>query len=140
MIKTLDENTARKFLGEQNFGHLGCTLEDGNPYVIPVNYLFIKNHIYFHSLPGKKIDALRKNGKICLQVEKIEDICWKSVIAFGEFYEIKQTNEKIDILLEFNKQFPQLTPVEAMNHADRTPDETIVFRINIKRLTGIAEI
>jgi nitroimidazol reductase NimA-like FMN-containing flavoprotein (pyridoxamine 5'-phosphate oxidase superfamily) len=40
MIKELDEETARKLLNEQKFGHLGCILEDGEPYVVAINYLY----------------------------------------------------------------------------------------------------
>ncbi len=72
MIKNLNDNEAREFLHDQKFGHLGCVLESGEPYVIPVNYLFKDDGIYIHVLPGQKLDAMRANGKICLQVEKIE--------------------------------------------------------------------
>jgi len=75
MIKNLDEKATRKLLKEQKLGHLGCVLDSGEPYVIPVNYLFKADGIYVHVLPGQKLDAMRANGKICLQVDKIEDSC-----------------------------------------------------------------
>lgn len=141
MIKELDEKTARKLLNEQKFGHLGCVLEDGEPYVVPVNYLYRDEEIYIHSLPGKKLDALRENGKICLQVEKIADGCrWRSVIVSGEFQEIKRVNEKIKIMQEFSKKFERLTPVEAMIEEKWNLGGIIVFRINIKQINGMAEI
>jgi len=37
MIKNLDEKAVRKVLKEQRIGHLGCVLENGEPYVVPVN-------------------------------------------------------------------------------------------------------
>lgn len=140
MIKELDEKTARKLLNQQKFGHLGCILEDGEPYVVPVNYLYRDEEIYIHSLPGKKLDALRENGKICLQVEKITDGCrWQSVIVSGEFQEIKKVNEKIKFMQEFSKTFERLTPVEAMIEEKWNLGAIIVFRINIKQITGMAE-
>jgi len=140
MIKNLDEKAARKLLKEQRIGHLGCVLESGEPYVVPVNYLFKEDGIYVHSLPGQKLDALRANGKICLQVEKIKDSCqWQSAIAFGEFQEIKRMNEKIEILKEFSARFEHLTPVEAMIEEQWNLGGLVVFRLDIKRVSGMAE-
>lgn len=140
MIKHLDENAARALLSEQKFAHLGCVLKDGEPYVVPVNYLYLDETIYIHSLPGKKLNALRANGKICLQVEKIEDgYTWRSVIVSGEFEEIKPNDVKIKLLQEFSKKFERLTPVEAMIEEKWDLGEIVIFRINIKRITGMAE-
>ena len=140
MIKNLNDNEAREFLHDQKFGHLGCVLESGEPYVIPVNYLFKEDGIYLHSLPGQKLDALRANGKICLQVEKIGDSCqWQSAIAFGEFQKVKRMNKKIEILKEFSARFEHLTPVEAMMEEQWNLGGLVVFRINIKQITGMAE-
>ena len=140
MIKNLDEQAARKLLKDRRFGHLGIMLEGGEPYVVPVNYLYMDEAIFIHSLPGKKLDALREDGKVCLQVEKIETECrWQSAIVFGEFQEIKKTNEKLKILHEFNRRFERLTPVEAMSEENWNPGGVVVFRINIGRVTGIAE-
>ena len=140
MIKNLDEKATRKLLKEQKLGHLGCVLDSGEPYVIPVNYLFKEDGIYVHSLPGQKLDALRANGKICLQVEKIGGSCqWQSAIAFGEFQEIKRMNKKIEILKEFSARFEHLTPVEAMIEEQWNLGGLIVFRLNIKRISGMAE-
>ena len=140
MIKNLDEKAARKLLKEQKLGHLGCVLESGEPYVVPVNYLFRDDEIYIHCLPGQKLDALRANGKVCLQVEKIGKSCrWQSAIAFGEFQEVKRTNKKLEILKEFSDSFEHLTPVEAMIKEHWNLGGLIVFRLNIKRITGISE-
>lgn len=81
-------------------------LENGEPYVVPVNYLFKQDGVYSHSLPGQKLDAMWANGKICLQVKKIGGSCrWQSAIAFGEFQEVKRMNKKIEILKEFSTRF-----------------------------------
>ena len=140
MIKNLTENEARELLRNQKFGHLGCVLESGEPYVVPVNYLFKDDGIYIHVLPGQKLDAMRENRKICLQVEKIDDKTrWQSVIAFGEFQEVKRINEKTDILKEFSASSDHLTPVEAMREEQWNQGGLVVFRLNIKRITGMSE-
>ena len=140
MIKSLSEPAARELIKQTGFGHLGIMLETSEPYVVPVNYIYLDEAVYLHSLPGAKIDALRANGRVCLQVEKIESDCrWQSAIAFGEYQEIKKTNEKIKVLHEFNERFARLTPVEAMSKENWNPDGVVVFRISIIRITGMAE-
>ncbi len=140
MIKNLDKNETQKLLKEQKLGHLGCVLESGEPYVVPVNYLYKDDEIYIHCLPGQKLDALRANAKVCLQVDKIEDSCrWQSAIAFGEFREVKRMNEKIEILKGFSARFKHLTPVEAMSEEQWNLGGLVVFRLDIKRITGMAE-
>ncbi len=140
MIEHLDENKARRLFKEQKFGHLGCILASGAPYVVPVNYLFLDDDIYIHSPPGDKIDALRSNGKICLQVEKIKDpYQWQSAIVFGEFEEIKNKQTAVRILHEFTVNFPRLTPVEGIIAEEDRVGGVVLFRIKIKKITGIAE-
>lgn len=140
MIKNLSDKAAKKILKTQTFGHLACVLQSGEPYLVPVNFLYRDEAIYVHSLPGKKLEALRENGKACLQVEEIENICrWQSVIAFGDFEEIKSINKILEIMREFAKKFERLTPVEAMIEEKWNAGGTVVFRINVNRVTGVAE-
>lgn len=111
MIRELTEEESKALLETQRIGHLGCVSVVGEPYVVSVNYLFRNDTIYIHSLPGKKLDALHANGKFCLQVERIEDICrWQSAIAFGEFVEIKKQNDILEVMRGFFRRLERLTP------------------------------
>src|SRR5262245_42899623 len=88
---------AQAILREGNLGRLGC-IAAGWPYVVPVNYFFDGKDIYVHTLPGKKLDALRANPRVCLQVDEIKDsFHWSSVIAYGTFEEVsnEETREKV---------------------------------------------
>ncbi len=41
--------------------------EEGNPYVLPFNFGYNDNKVYFHGAGnGKKIDILKKNGNVCI--------------------------------------------------------------------------
>ena len=47
-------------------GILSVNGDDGYPYAVPVNYVFIDGKIYIHSAKyGYKIDALKQNDKVC---------------------------------------------------------------------------
>lgn len=141
MVGNLSEESSREFLREQTTGRLGCVLENGEPYVVPVNYLFEDGCIYIHSLPGQKVSAMEANPKVCLQIDEIADdgFEWKSVIAFGEFEKIENKQKKIEVLTNFYNNFPRFTPVEARFEEDDLDLDIVIFCIKIKRLTGVVE-
>ncbi len=137
MIKQMGEREARELLQKEALGRLGCNIEDA-PYVLPINYIFEDDNVYIHSLPGLKIDAMRENPRVCLQVDEIKDAYhWRSVIAWGDFEEITDEQEKEAALVKLFKRLPHLTPVES--RMAKTPVQSIVFRIRIEKITGVFE-
>ena len=138
-MKTLLEDEARGLLSAAKIGRLGC-VANGEPYVVPINYVFEDESIYSHSSPGRKIDALRAHPRACLQVDKIEnDFEWRSVIAYGNFEEIRVPSDRRVILSKLLARFPLLTPVESLTAQDAGAPDSVVFRIRIDRITGVAE-
>ena len=93
-------------------------LVDGDcPYIVPVNFAVHENHLYFHSaMEGKKIDILRKNNKVCFEMDVSTEIIkgkepcfwgmkYLSVIGFGQAFFVEKSNEKkkaLDLLMENN--------------------------------------
>src|SRR5881396_2187449 len=117
-MKALPEEEARALLSAGRIGRLGC-IDNGEPYVVPINYVFEDESIYSHSLPGQKIDALRANPRACLQVDEIKsDFDWCSVIAYGDFEEIRVPTDRRAILSKLLTRFPLLTPVESVMAQD----------------------
>ena len=57
-MKALLEEEARALLNACRIGRLGC-VDNGEPNVVPINYVFEDGTIYSHSLPGRKIEVLR---------------------------------------------------------------------------------
>ncbi len=138
-MKALLEEEARALLGACKMGRLGC-VDNGEPYVVPISYVFEDGYIYSHSLPGKKIDAMRVHPQACLQVDEIaNDFEWRSVIAYGNFEEIRLATDRRSILGKLLARFPLLTPVESVMAKDAGAPDSVVFRIRIDRITGMAE-
>jgi hypothetical protein len=139
VTKALQEDEARALLSACKIGRLGC-VDNGEPYVVPINYVFEGESIYSHSLPGRKIDALRAHPRACLQVDEIEnDFNWRSVIAYGNFEEIRVPSDRKSILRKLLTRFPLLTPVESVMTQDGSAPDSVVFRIRIDRITGVTE-
>ena len=136
-MRALLEEEARALLSACKIGRLGC-VDDGEPYVVPISYVFEDGSIYSHSLPGRKIDAMRAHPRACLQVDEIvNDFEWRSVIAYGNFEEIRVPSDRRSILSKLLARFPLLTPVESAMAQDAAAPDSIVFRITVDRITGV---
>lgn len=139
MTRILDENEAWEVLQRGKLGHLAC-IDHDEPYVVPINYLVHEGCVYSHSLPGRKITAMRSHPRACLQVNHIQDdFHWRSAIAFGSFEEITEPAERNSILRKLLEHFPRLTPVESQLARDAEPPPVIAFRLRIDRISGVAE-
>jgi hypothetical protein len=138
MIRPLNGDEARRLLSSYSLGRLGCLFE-GTPYVVPICYVYDGDSLYSHSLPGRKITAMRDNPRVCLQADEIKDEShWKSVIAFGTYEEITDPQERERVVRKFFARFPYLTPVESVPVHDGQ-SSVVVFRIRISEITGVSE-
>jgi nitroimidazol reductase NimA-like FMN-containing flavoprotein (pyridoxamine 5'-phosphate oxidase superfamily) len=139
MIRPLGEQEKTSLLKRQRLARLGCTVS-GSPYVVPINYVFDGENIYSHSLPGTKINALRLNPVACVQVDEIvDDFHWQSVMAVGDYEEITDAREREAVLALLLARLPHMTPVESFHDNQAARPATLVFRIKIKELRGVAE-
>jgi nitroimidazol reductase NimA-like FMN-containing flavoprotein (pyridoxamine 5'-phosphate oxidase superfamily) len=139
VTRVLSEGEAREVIKAGKVGRLGCIDKD-EPYVVPINYLLDEGSIYSHSLPGRKIDAMKAHPRACLQVDQTDDdFHWRSAIAFGNFEEIRVPGERRAILSKLLARFPLLTPVESAMVQDAAPPDSIVFQIIVDRINGVEE-
>lgn len=138
-MRSLIEKEGEELLTSARIGRLGC-VDNGEPYVVPISYYFEDGSVYSHSLPGRKVDILRAHPRACLQVDDIEnDFNWRSAIAYGDYEEIHEPAERNAILRKLLSRFPLLTPVESTMALDASAPDSIVFRLRIDRITGMAE-
>jgi uncharacterized protein len=138
MLTRFSETEALSLLSQESFGHLGCVTREG-PYVVPINYIFHDGNIYIHSVKGAKIEALRQNPNVCLQVDKREsEYSWRSAIAFGQYEEITNPDERYWFMRRILVRFPHLTPVESIA-SEEEQGNIVIFRIRIKSLSAVGE-
>jgi nitroimidazol reductase NimA-like FMN-containing flavoprotein (pyridoxamine 5'-phosphate oxidase superfamily) len=138
MITRLSQEEARALLTASRVGRLGCVYE-GGPYVVPINYVLDGENIYTHSLPGRKLEALRANPRACLQVDEVIDAYhWRSAIAFGAYEEVTDPTERDRAVRALQAGFPKLTPVESVPVHDGQ-SSVVIFRIRIQEITGVGE-
>ena len=121
-------------------------LLDGNvPYIVPVHYGYKKGQIYIHAAKeGKKINLLKKNPKVCFEVEldhKIRNTgipckwstTYKSIIGYGKASLLTDIEEKklaLGILID------HYAPGTIYDFSRRKVDGVAVIKITIDSMTG----
>lgn len=75
MITDLTKAECLKILSSNYIGHLGY-ISRNLPFVIPITYYFDNKNITVigYSSEGHKINALRKNNAVALEVVEVESI------------------------------------------------------------------
>jgi nitroimidazol reductase NimA-like FMN-containing flavoprotein (pyridoxamine 5'-phosphate oxidase superfamily) len=135
-----------ELLKKNYYAHLGC-IDNDQPYVVPITYVYQDGFIYGLSMEGHKIDSMRKNPNICIQVEHIGgEHAWRSVLCWGSFEEITdpaQAQETKLLIADLhgqailNDQEPPISQV--VKSAQSSADESVVYRMKPTRITGKAE-
>jgi nitroimidazol reductase NimA-like FMN-containing flavoprotein (pyridoxamine 5'-phosphate oxidase superfamily) len=128
-------------------GRLALTTKEG-PYVLPLNYLFADDCIYFHSGPkGRKVEALRADPRVCFLVDEPgPQVTWErgcgisqiyeSVMCFGRAEFVESLEEKRKILERMVHKF---VPAESLVPLkDKDIENTAVVKIQIEWMTGKA--
>jgi hypothetical protein len=132
----------RKAMSTAVFGRLASS-QDGQPYVVPVSFAVDEDYAYLFSMPGQKVDRMRKNPRVCLEVDRVDDeSSWMSIVVLGRYEELWDTPDgrpdraRAQELLNGH---PSWWLPGAMAAADRVvPDNVtpIFYRIYMEHLTG----
>ena len=82
-IIPISRQECSELLQRVSIGRLACSLND-QPYVVPVAFSYEPDCIYIFSTFGKKIEWMRKNPKVCVEVTTSgPNSEWTSVIVSG---------------------------------------------------------
>jgi nitroimidazol reductase NimA-like FMN-containing flavoprotein (pyridoxamine 5'-phosphate oxidase superfamily) len=136
---TMQQNAA--VLARTRLGRLACT-HDGQPYIVPFYFAYDGSSFYSFATVGQKIEWMRLNPKVCIQVDEIVAVDrWFSVIVVGLYEELYDEPELQDIrehahrLLQTNASWWE-TAVRAP--ARQCPLAPLYYRINALQITGRA--
>jgi len=122
---------------------LALSYED-RPYLVPLNFGYQDNRLYFHTgKTGKKIDILRKNPRVCFQMDVDLDVLssenpckwnmrYRSVIGYGKAAFIEDPVEKrraLDVIVNHYSG-------QSGTYPDKLVDRLAIIEICIERMTG----
>ena len=136
---------AKALLHSSRRGVLAVNGDDGYPYAIPINYLYDEENekIIFHGAKaGHKVDALKKNDKICFTVfgnEMVKEEAWapflQSVVVFGRCHLVESQEDTIALVKKFAaKYYPNMDMVN--EEAASSGRAVQMFEIQIEHLSG----
>ena len=124
-------------------GVLAVHGENGYPYGIPVNYVFLDGKVYFHcAKEGHKVDALRADDRVSFTIlsEPVKNegewwYCFTSVIVFGRISEIAAPDKADRILRALgSKYFPEGYDMET--DIIRNGPRALILELTIDHVSG----
>ena len=141
-LLALTSNQCIEVLSQNRLGHLGC-VRNGQPYVVPINYIFADNCIYSFAMAGQKIEWMRASPLVCLQVEVATGSRqWRSVIVTGRFEELSagedgghKLKRAWSLLSRHVNWWEPATFSIAARIAEETPSH-VFYRIAIEKMSG----
>jgi len=119
-------------------------VDDGKPYVVPMNFGYAEGALYFHSAPeGRKIDILRKNPEVCFSVlgkyELVtgERACswtaeFSSVIGTGKASILEDRAGKEQGLAILMAQYSD----EKYDFSEENLDGIVIIKVEVQGMTG----
>jgi nitroimidazol reductase NimA-like FMN-containing flavoprotein (pyridoxamine 5'-phosphate oxidase superfamily) len=128
----------------QVLGRIGCH-SSGFTYVVPIGYAYDGESIFCHCSEGLKTDMMRKNPKVCFEVDALHGLAeWESVIAWGDYEEIRDPKQREKaLLLLFERKLPttvsdvfKLCDVWPFHLGNLNDISGIVFKIKLTNKTG----
>ena len=141
MIHELSAEECAEYLGRTSVGRLACALSH-QPYIVPIHFSFDAERtcLYAFSMVGQKIQWMRKNPRVCVEVEEITSKNhWTTVLVFGRYHEISRNakdsddRQRVERLFQIRPEWwlPAAATVPSREHHDM-----VLYRIEIDRMTG----
>lgn len=142
-IHDMTEAECRHALKQANVGRIACA-HDHQPYVVPIYFASDLNHLYAVSTVGQKIDWMRANPLVCVEVDNITSHDeWMSLVVFGRYEELPdlpeyQTARERALGLLQKRSLWWWEPAWVCGDHRETPHfcTPVAYRIHIDRITG----
>jgi nitroimidazol reductase NimA-like FMN-containing flavoprotein (pyridoxamine 5'-phosphate oxidase superfamily) len=145
MLGELTHRQIDLVLHSQMIGRIGCYINE-KVFITPVTYVYHKGYIYAHSKDGHKVQTMRRNPKVCFQVDAIENMRnWRSVLIWGEYEELIKDADQLsgmEIMADRLAPFIISETVSPTNNFSKSPlvvekgKKAVVYRIKIMEKRG----
>lgn len=131
-----------ELISQQFIGRVGCHADD-TTYIVPISYAYDGTYVYGHTFEGMKINMMRKNSKVCFEVDNTKNLAnWQSVICQGTFEELPNGHEKDEAVRKLEDRVLPILHSETMHLSPLWPFRSgdviqgIIFRIRLTEKTG----
>ena len=150
--KVTDLGWMKELLAEEEVGHLAMS-DNGEPYVVPINYAYMDGKIVLHcAMQGKKLDIIKKNPTVCLVIDRhpdkvkyhAEKRChyrFQSVIVYGKAKFVASAQDRLTWIKRYRKYFnDRLAWIMPDNDDIKSALKCGIILIDIEEMTGRREL
>lgn len=145
VVNEMNEKECRELFSRTSMGRLGCSQAD-QPYVVPIYFAFELDFFYVLSTIGQKIEWMRANPKVCIEIDEIaSESEWTSVIVNGQFQELLEpqyTDERAHARKLLEKRY--LWWQNALGERQLKSGQDLItptfFRIRVASMTGLRAV
>jgi len=145
MLGKLPAREIERLLETELVARIGCHV-GGRTYVVPVSYVYADGALLGYSSAGLKLNMLRENPQVCIEVEQVDDLAnWRSVVAWGWFEELDgdEAESALDLLMARFMPFtasgtsvPGQRLASTMQGSGVAGRSSFVYRIRLTEKTG----
>lgn len=143
--REIEIKEAITLLSKGDYGILSTIGKNGQPYGVPLNYVYKDNSLYFHcARTGHKLENIENNPKVSFCVVGETNILpaefsteYESVIAFGVASEA-QGEERISALQWLIEKYSPGFIEEGKIYIEKKNKTTTVIKIEISHISGKA--
>lgn len=87
-VKEMSYGECIDLIKTQWLARLACARRN-IPYIVPVQYACSGDKLYVFTLPGKKLEIMRENPHVCVQIDQLKNKhSWKSVVVDARFTDL----------------------------------------------------
>jgi len=142
VIHEMTASECRVVLRHATHGRLACARHD-QPYVVPFSFMLDSGRecLYSISSPGQKIEWMRSNPKVCVEVDDVADrFNWVTVLVFGRYEEVgdskldQEDRRRATELLQQRESW--WLPGLGKLASGKESETAILYRILIDRISG----
>lgn len=141
-ILELTKTECVEMLARLKLGRLAC-VKDDQPYIMPIYYAYHERHLYSFAMLGRKINWMRANPHVCVEVDEIlHRNEWISVIVQGQYEELLDTakwkfvRELAHNLLQHQAMWWEPAYVKTDYHYTMEEIIPVYYRIHINEISG----
>ena len=140
-IHALSNEECVDFLRDRSLGRLACSHLD-QPYIVPIHFAFEpeRRRIYAFSSVGQKIEWMRQNPAVCVEVDDIPDKDhWTTVLVFGRYRELERRTEDAEerrVAGQLLQKRPEWWLPAAGKVTDYEHPDVVLYSIDADRFTG----
>lgn len=130
-----------ELLGRARQGRLACSRHE-QPYIVPFSFYLDQPRecLYSFSTLGQKIEWMRANPRVCVEVDEIVDrLNWTTVVVFGRYEELDSQEDdaaRRRAFELFQQRESWWLPGAGKSPAGEEHGTSIIYRITIDKMSG----